>query len=231
MSSEVSSGVYAAPPAARGEDPFGGTFDFADDLVNIKVASARQRQWERDNEFCKDQQVDLLGELAVRLQIDIDTVPIGDTLNECADEDAVVRSVGCYVIGVHLPDPRSKEEQDACWRHNADGTMTHVGPMLPRELCFRDLTQADCDEIVVNRRTILFKGYHAKDAAGGQFARLYVRTCGFWRLRDVYTAMLDFECRTRPSTSWFGGVDAHHTCLDGLLYSPHIGHIDVMWGS
>ena len=66
---------------------------------------------------------------------------------------------------------------------------------------FRDVTQEEMDRLVTKREVI---------AIQNEKTLIYKRVGG-WRARDLFTALLDYECRTRANSDWFGGVDTHHT--------------------
>jgi len=76
---------------------------------------------------------------------------------------------------------------------------------------FRDVTQEEMDRLVTKREVI-----------GIQNEKILIyKRVGGWRARDLMSAILDYECRTRPNSDWFGGVDTHHTRLDYAEYGEY----------
>ena len=82
---------------------------------------------------------------------------------------------------------------------------------------FRDVTQEEMDRLVTKREVIAIQ------------KELIYKRVGGWRARDLMSAILDYECRTRAKSDWFGGVDTHHTQLD---YAEYGGcHLQFHFGS
>ena len=49
-------------------------------------------------------------------------------------------------------------------------------------------------------------------------------------VRELLRAVEETERRARPRSQWFGGIDVHHVCFEGL-YLWDAGVWTILWGS
>lgn len=202
-----------------GNDPFKGTFERINgtDIKEIpcdRTPSGEPNGW-----------TSIAGRMSFSLDIEMSAEPeqIGTLLNIRAPANAHIVKIGFTDPLVHLPDLRSREEQDADWRRNEDGSMTFVGKHRSDEECFRQPTEEELDKIFT-RRTLLITESHREAGKYG-----FYRRRGGWRVRDALSVVLDHERCTRGDSDWFGGVDLHHTAFSGLMFRK--GKLQWGWDS
>ena len=46
--------------------------------------------------------------------------------------------------------------------------------------------------------------------------KTYRNNKGFFTIEELVENIVDFEKLDRPSTKWFGCIDCHHTCYEGI---------------
>lgn len=186
-----------------GSDPFGGTFERLDyTVLNCTVPDKPPR--------CEPNGwVGVASDLSFDLDIEM-------------SEEARIVKIGFTDPHVYVEDTRPREEKDADWRQNEDGSKTFIGKHLPYEKCFRKPTKEELDKTFTRRTLIITESREA-----GKYG--FYRRNGGWRVRDALSVVLDHERRTRGESNWFGGVDLHHVAFSGLNFRK--GKLQWNWDS
>jgi hypothetical protein len=88
---------------------------------------------------------------------------------------------------------------------------------------FRPLTEAELSAVAFPHPEIVMRGL-------GRPVRHAAPNGAYFTVRDLLAAVEETERATRPESSWFGGVDAHHVFFEGL-YPDGEGVWEISWGS
>lgn len=88
---------------------------------------------------------------------------------------------------------------------------------------FRELTDDEWKQVVIKAPSIKIAGLSGDvvehKSAKGQFT-----------IEDLVAAVEKTERKTRGNTDWFGGIDVHHVCFEGIEKNKD-GVWETCWGS